>query len=669
VLWLPDEFRLVVLLAVNALLCVAAFRLARHLSGRGGIGALMDGLLIVYAVQYLSVCLTGLLGILSAGSIYGLATLAALGMLYVARPRQPLAPQKWSLDRVLIGAAVLFVVGYLIGFAWVQGAASFPGDDALTYHLPIPAAWLRDHRLSLQTIWFFNPANTYSPMAGETFITWLLAPVGNDVVVRYVQMPAMLLLLAAMIELMISLGVRPGAAALVALAAVLCRAIVAQAGLVKDDLFLAAFFMTAVAGLAPPRLSDRLGPWRVGIASGLFLAIKYTALPMAPLLLLAIDAPLRAGWKRRHWLIAVGSLILLAGPWYLRNWIVAGNPLYPVTLNLAGVRIFDGLFIPQRSTQMRTLGGAWTALTGMYQSLSPALMGVLIIGSLAGLVLSIRRLRDPLLRLCVVGPLIGLAIFICLAHAAEIRYAEPPLLLMFAATGLAIASLRPPPLALAAAGSLMLLSGAGGFEARQPLIIFFSAGIMLATLGMLAAVYASARIWCVLAVVGMVAAAGWIYVYWLATLSAVEGLTLPSLMLFYPKPAEVYAVVARDLPPDAPLAYTNLHLIRPLMGFNYQRPVFYVPVRPDITAYHDLPPSDQRLTDQQLRPWISTLLLSDPQMSQWQQRLLESPAAYLLVGKQPDVPPAPELTFAKQAPGRFQLVFENEAAALFRIIR
>jgi hypothetical protein len=669
VLWLPDEFRLVVLLAVNALLCVAAFRLARHLSGRSGIGSVMDGLLIVYAVQYLSVCLTGLLGVLSAESMYGLATLASLVMLYVARRRQPLPAQKWSADRILVGAAALFVVGYLIGFAWVQGAASFPGDDALTYHLPIPAIWLRDHRLSLQTIWFFNPANTYSPMAGETFITWLLAPVGNDVVVRYVQMPAMLLLLAAMIEVITGLGMRPGAAALVALAAVLCRAIVAQAALVKDDLFLAAFFMTAVAGLAPPRLADRLGPWRVGIAAGLFLATKYTALPMAPLLLLAVDAPLRAGWKRRHWLIAVGCVVLLAGPWYLRNWIVAGNPLYPVTLNLAGIRIFDGLFIPERSTQMRTFGGAWTALTGMYQSLSPALMVVLIIGSVVGLALSVRRLRDPLLRLCVIGPLIGMAIFIFLAHAAEIRYAEPPLLLMFAAAGLAIASLRPPPLALAAAAALALFSGAGGFEARRPLIVFFSAGIVLATLGMLAAIYASVRIRSVLVALGAVVAAGWIYVYWLATIGAVDGLTLPSMMLFYPKSAEVWAVVERDLPPEAPIAYTNLHLIRPLMGFNYQRPVFYVPVRPDVRAYHNLPPSDQPLTDQQLRPWISTLLLSDPQMPQWQQRLLQSPAAYLLVGKQPDVPPAPELTFAKQAPERFRPVFENEAAALFRIIR
>ena len=47
--------------------------------------------------------------------------------------------------------------------------------DALTYHLPAAVFWLQKRRIVLFQTWFFNPANTYSPLAGSMFMTWLLA--------------------------------------------------------------------------------------------------------------------------------------------------------------------------------------------------------------------------------------------------------------------------------------------------------------------------------------------------------------------------------------------------------------------------------------------------------------------------------------------------------------
>src|SRR5205814_9054023 len=133
--------------------------------------------------------------------------------------------------------------------------------------------------------------------------------------------------------------VRTSIAAIIATAAVLSRPLLSQSFEVKDDLFAAAFFLAAVEGCAPRKLRDPLGPWRIGIAIGLFAATKYTALLSAPLFLLLIDAPVRGGWSRRRWLIAIGAALVLAGPWFVRNWIDAGNPLYPVPID----RVFPGL--------------------------------------------------------------------------------------------------------------------------------------------------------------------------------------------------------------------------------------------------------------------------------------------------------------------------------------
>ena len=74
------------------------------------------------------------------------------------------------------------------------------------YHLPAPAIWLHTHHLTFFTTWFSDPANSYSPLAAETFIAWLIAPTSNDLLAHFVQMPAMLLIYFACVELLVAAG-------------------------------------------------------------------------------------------------------------------------------------------------------------------------------------------------------------------------------------------------------------------------------------------------------------------------------------------------------------------------------------------------------------------------------------------------------------------------------
>ncbi len=216
-------------------------------------------------------------------------------------------------------------------------------------------------------------------MAGSVFFTWLIAPICADILAQFGQMPALILTFFAFLQLTRSLNVRLSLASLIAVAVLLSRPFIAEAILVKDDHFLAAFFLVAIAGCAPERLRDRLGPWRIGIAIGLFFATKYTAFLTAPLFLLVIDAPFRAQWKSRQWLAAAACGLAIAAPWYLRNLILTGNPLYPATISLANHPILKGLFIFDRSTEMRTLTGAWSAFTAGYTALAPAFVVLLIL--------------------------------------------------------------------------------------------------------------------------------------------------------------------------------------------------------------------------------------------------------------------------------------------------
>src|SRR5262249_20941657 len=149
--------------------------------------------------------------------------------------------------------------------------------------------WLQQHRIALFQAWFFNPANTFSPLAGSMFAAYLMAPMGNDSLARFMQIGPWVLIFLAVGDLGRGAGASAPAAALAGFAAAVSRPFISQAVLVKDDLFVTAFFLVALGALTTRRSSVRssslatrgseqigckqnreiLAPLRAGIALGL----------------------------------------------------------------------------------------------------------------------------------------------------------------------------------------------------------------------------------------------------------------------------------------------------------------------------------------------------------------------------------------------------------------
>ena len=436
---LNEEFRLIYFLILQAAILVAAWRFVSRRIATDWADRAADVLLLTFLVQYLCVTLPGLTGLLNPLSI-AITTIAISAALFFApfKTAPPPVPARLSQSQPDKGFATtpfnwslltcaLFAIGYLAFMAWNQRFMPITANDAITYHFPAAVHWLQTGRLSLFETWFFNPANTYSPLAGSTFIAWWIAPPGNDVLARHVQAPALLLIFFAAVRLMRALGVRSAIAALIALALLLSKPFLRQSQIEKDDLYLAAFFACAAAGFAQERLRDPLGPWRIGVALGLLLAVKVSALLSLPVLLLVIDAPFRARWPARRYAIVVALVLLLAGPWYLRNLLLTGNPLFPAHLTFFGITLFKGIITTAPSAQFASLRSIWLLLTARDQSLPLLPMIALLLGAIAVWAGRIRMLRsDPLARLCLLGPPLALLVFLKTSPFPEARYLTPP---------------------------------------------------------------------------------------------------------------------------------------------------------------------------------------------------------------------------------------------------
>jgi len=190
-------------------------------------------------------------------------------------------------------------------------------------------------------------------------------------------------------------------------------------------------------------------PWPVsaaGLAVGLAVGTKSTAVAMAAALTLVvvIIAPAGRRWATFGWWFL--PALLGGGYWYLRNLIVAGNPL-PQATSIGPISLPH----PERLQEGRpnfnivhyaTDTGVWRHYfePGLHQAFG-TLWPIVIVAAIAGGVLALLRGREEIVRWAGVVALLGFVAYVFtplsaagaeaepVGFAINIRYAIPPLLL------------------------------------------------------------------------------------------------------------------------------------------------------------------------------------------------------------------------------------------------
>ena len=231
-----------------------------------------------------------------------------------------------------------------------------PVGDVIDYHLPFVGEWLQRGTLVMPVPAAGDHSTSYYPLNSSLWMYWTTAPFQSDLVARLVQVPFFVLLFLAVVRLALEIRV-PAAAALVAgLLTLSLPDVIRGLSLAENDLILAALLVAASANLAI--LWHRTGVWRavmVAALLGMAIGTKVLALPFAALLGLVWLGIIAHHWRPEGWrnitrlaLLGAGIVILLGSYSYLRNWVVMGNPFYPVRIEFLGAELFPGLYTATR---------------------------------------------------------------------------------------------------------------------------------------------------------------------------------------------------------------------------------------------------------------------------------------------------------------------------------
>ena len=332
--------------------------------------------------------------------------------------------------------------------------------DSLWYHMPFAVDMVQSHSVTglhytetVFTNWFY-PQNSELLHATGILLTQ------RDALSLFINFG--FLALSFLAAWCIGRPYGRGHLTVVAAAIVLeCHTLVVrEPGAAKNDLVAAALLLAAVAILVSAwgrhRSRSATGPagpgaltWPVaaaGLAVGLAVGTKSTAVAMAFGLTVAVVvlAPAGRRWATAGWWFV--PALLGGGYWYLRNLVVAGNPL-PQATGLGPIslshpeRLQEGR--PDFSIAHYAIDtGVWRHYfePGLHQAFG-ALWPLVVVAAIAGGLLALLRGKDTIVRWAGGVALFGLLAYLFtplsaagaegapIGFAINIRYAIPPLLL------------------------------------------------------------------------------------------------------------------------------------------------------------------------------------------------------------------------------------------------
>lgn len=348
------------------------------------------------------------LGILGQATapIVVVAVCGALAWCFRGAPRRLGLPGLRGITLAHALAAVA-AIGVLVaaGAVLLRGSGEYvSGYDAVVFHLPGSARWIQSGSLwELNGFVPFAGHATY-PNHGNVLQLMVALPFESVFLARHVLVGFLALAALAIYAGARELGASRAAAvtSAAAFAAVPQVFTPAVSESYVDVACLAWFAAGVVFLLRHPRTGGRFGLVLAGVSLGLAFGTKWYAVLYVPAVIglwgLLRPTAARAAQAVRDTALVSAVAGASGGIWLVRNWVEAGNPLYPAGIGLLG---FDAAFDPNRAATGWSLahyfgdGGAWTRyiLPDLLDAFSP-LGPVLLVGAAAAVVFA-RRSEAP----------------------------------------------------------------------------------------------------------------------------------------------------------------------------------------------------------------------------------------------------------------------------------
>jgi len=226
------------------------------------------------------------------------------------------------MTKVFTRIAVIFFACLLILYFY-QAVNSFPSEgDSLVYHIPIAQSILDGN--------VFNPSFGlgFYPSNAEAILSLLIK---LNLPLNLFNFFALILLFFASKKLGLTFGLRKNLSIIFSTGICSLPSILRWLPTQVIDIWLAVFFITCLIFLEKPE--NKNGYFvKLGLTFGLLTGVKYSGLLFAAVLFPPYFKKIKKYLNCQRLLLFLFPLFLFGFSWYIRNYILTGNPFYPQSI-------------------------------------------------------------------------------------------------------------------------------------------------------------------------------------------------------------------------------------------------------------------------------------------------------------------------------------------------
>ncbi|RKY36260.1 MAG: hypothetical protein DRP78_04075 [Candidatus Omnitrophota bacterium] len=211
--------------------------------------------------------------------------------------------------------------------------------DSITYHLLAVFQWIKAKKiLMLQPIC----ATSFFPMNGELMMLWVHLLSKNMHILKLVQLPFAFMFSFSSYNLAKKLNIQSAQKVIPLL--LLTPVIMLQCSIAYVDVIFACFFMISLNFIFSYLQTKSIYFFFLScISLGILSGIKPAGFLIFIISLFFIGAAAKQKLAKKFLSIGFALLVCAGGFWHIRNIILTGNPVFPYTLKVFKVNLFNGI--------------------------------------------------------------------------------------------------------------------------------------------------------------------------------------------------------------------------------------------------------------------------------------------------------------------------------------
>lgn len=271
-----------------------------------------------------------------------------------------------TLSKIFV-SIFIFIIIYFSYNAFVTTPTLINESDSIAYHIPIAESILKGK--------IFNPPNLvhglgFYPAVGETILSFLML---FNIPLGLFNVLAIVILYFVLIKLANEYGIGKYASRVLSVSIIALNSIVRLIPNQTIDICLLIFFSLSLLFIKKLENNKLKNYLPLGISLGLLVGVKYSGLIYLLVLLLVYLKVIFKNISLKNFIRLSIPILIIGGFWYFRNYLLTGNPFYPI--NILGFMGNSNFQLIETYKPLLTIGGIWIFIEAL---ISEYLVWVLI---------------------------------------------------------------------------------------------------------------------------------------------------------------------------------------------------------------------------------------------------------------------------------------------------